>query len=195
MARSEIWLIRHGQTEWSRTGQHTGRQDLPLTAQGEAEARAAAGILAGRKFELVLCSPLQRAKRTCEIAGYLDQALIEPDIMEWDYGALSGRTVAQVREEMPGWNIWEGPVPGGESLDHIAERARRVLKGLAAIEGDVAIFAHGHFLRIFTTQYLGLPAAAAKHFALSTSAVSILGRDAGSPAIVRWNYRSSSLRA
>lgn len=186
-----MWLIRHGETEWSLTGQHSGRTDLALTAKGEDEAREARDLLAGRVFDQVLCSPLRRARRTCEIAGYLDVADIEPDCQEWDYGDLTGYTQDQVREKYPEWTIWSGPVPGGESLDAIASRAKRVVNRIRAIGGTNAIFAHGHFLRVFTTQWLGLPAVSGGHFALETAGISILGEDAGIPAIRAWNLRKS----
>lgn len=190
MKRRHIWLVRHGETEWARVGRHTGRTDLPLTAQGREEARAVAGILGGRQFDLVLVSPLRRAVETCEIAGYAGVALVEPDCMEWDYGELNGKTRAEVRAWLgQDWNIWTGPAPGGERPEDVAERARRVLRGLDGVDGDVAIFAHGHFLRIFTATYLGMEARAARHWALGTGRVSVLGRENGYPAIVRWNAR------
>lgn len=182
-----VWLIRHGETEWSVTGQHSGRTDLPITSVGEYEARQVGRILNGRKFDLVLCSPLRRAARTCQIAGYDLVALIEPDVQEWDYGACTGMTERQLREKFPGWTIWNGPVPQGESIDDIAARARRCAARVAEVGGDVAIFSHGHFLRVFVTQWLGLPPQAGKHFALDTGSVCILGRDAGIPAIRKWN--------
>jgi broad specificity phosphatase PhoE len=186
MTNSELWLVRHGETAWSLTGQHTGRTDLALTEKGRHEARAVAGRLAGIHFEEVIVSPLRRARETCEIAGFSAQARIEPNAMEWDYGELNGLTRAQVKEiHGPDWTIWQGPVPGGETLVEVAARARRVLE--SARKGRTAIFAHGHFLRILTAVYLGLPPAAAKHFALATAKVSVLGEDYGHPAIVRWN--------
>ena len=192
MGNPEIWLIRHGETEWSRTGQHTGRTDLPLTARGFEEAEAAAAMLSGRSFAMVLTSPLRRARETCEIAGYAARAVVEPLCMEWDYGDLNGLTRAQIKETYgPDWNIWDGPVPNGETLEEVAARARRVLDRLPD-SGDTVIFAHGHFLRILTATYLGLPPAIARHFALRTADVSVLGRDYDSPAIVRWNIGSDS---
>ena len=153
----EIWLIRHGETEWSRTGQHTGRTDLPLTDKGEEEARATALRLHGESFDLVLCSPLVRARRTCEIAGDLAQAVLDPNCMEWDYGDLNGITREDYSRTHPGWNIWDGPLPNGETLDQVAARATQVLSRAGEAPGRVAIFSHGHFLRIFTATYLGLP--------------------------------------
>lgn len=188
MTNSELWLVRHGETEWSRTGQHTGRTDLPLTEKGREEARLAARALNGTAFDTVVVSPLRRARETCEIAGFDAQARVEPDAMEWDYGELNGLTRAEIKAvHGEGWSIWRGPVPGGESLEEVAERARHVLAGLT--EGRTAIFAHGHFLRILTAVYLGLPPEAARHFALATARISILGEDYGHPAILRWNAR------
>jgi probable phosphoglycerate mutase len=169
----EIWLIRHGETAWTLSGQHTGRTDVPLTPRGEEEARAVGARLQGQSFSLVLCSPLQRARRTCEIAGFLPQAILDPECMEWDYGDLNGRTREELRAEQPGWNIWNYPAPHGESLEDVAARA--------------AIFAHGHFLRILTATYLELPPAAARHFALATGRLSVLGVDNGYAAILGWN--------
>jgi len=183
----EIWLIRHGETAWSLSGQHTGRTDVPLTPRGEEEARAVGARLQGQEFSLVLCSPLQRARRTCEIAGFLPQAILDPECMEWDYGDLNGHTRAELRAAQPGWNIWNYPVPHGESLEDVAARAARVLVRIAATPGRAAIFAHGHFLRILTAGYLELPPAAARHFALATGRVSVLGVDNGYTAILRWN--------
>ena len=180
-------MIRHGETAWSRTGQHTGRSDLPLTQSGEEEAQKLADKLQGERFELVLCSPLARARRTCEIAGFLPQAILDPECMEWDYGDLNGRTREELRAEQPGWNIWNYPVPHGESLEDVAARATRVLVRIAATPGRAAIFAHGHFLRILTATYLELPPAAARHFALATGRLSVLGADNGYAAILRWN--------
>lgn len=188
MKRRQIWLVRHGETEWARLGRHTGRTDLPLTALGREQARTVGEILGGRRFDLVLASPLRRAIETCEIAGYAGVALVEPDCMEWDYGDLNGKTRPEVRAWLGAdWNIWKGPVPGGETPEDVAERARRVLRGLDAVDGDVAIFAHGHFLRIFTAAYLGLDARAARHWAMGTGRISVLGRENGYPAIIRWN--------
>jgi broad specificity phosphatase PhoE len=186
-AQDEIWLIRHGETEWSITGQFSGRHDLPLTARGEEEAAGVAGNFRGHQFDLILCSPLRRAVRTCEIAGYLPAASLDADIQEWDYGDCTGMTEEQVRAICPGWTLWSGPVPNGEAIETIAARATRVVNRTRKMGGRVAIFSHGHFLRIFVTQWLGLPPQAGKHFALETGSVCILGGDAGIPAIRKWN--------
>ncbi len=186
----EIWLIRHGETAWSITGQHSGRHDLPLTARGEEEARITSSALAGRRFDQVLCSPLQRARRTCEIAGYLPDASIDPEIQEWDYGDCTGFTRAQLAERYGAWSIWDGRVPNGESIEDIAARALGVSARLQLRGGSVALFAHGHFLRVFATQFLGLPPQAGRHLALHTSAVSVLGYDDGYPAVLQWNRKA-----
>ena len=153
----EIWLIRHGETEWSLSGQHTGRTDIPLTAVGERQAAEIGRYLAGRRFVLVLTSPLQRAQETCRLAGYGGAAQVEPDLREWDYGAYEGRTSAQIQESVPGWTIWTSPVPQGETIQQVAARAGRVIERAAKAGGDVALFAHGHLLRVLTACWLGLP--------------------------------------
>ena len=185
----EVLLIRHGETEWSISGQHSGRTDLPLTAGGEDEAREVARLLTGQSFDLVLCSPLQRARRTCELAGFLSAAEIDPDLQEWDYGDCTSFTQPQLCERYPDWNVWSGPLPNGEDAAAVAARARRVISRLRQTRQRIAIFAHGHFLRVFTTQWLGMPPEFGRHFALDTSAYCILGDDAGFPAIRAWNAK------
>jgi broad specificity phosphatase PhoE len=187
-----VWLIRHGETEWSLSGQHSGRVDLPLTPRGEEEARALTGMLAGLRFDRVLCSPLARARRTCEIAGFLAAAEIDPEVQEWDYGDCTGFTQQELQARFPGWNIWSGPVPNGESIEEIAARARRVAARVRGEPGRVAVFAHGHFLRIFSTQWVGLAPTAARHLALETAAICVLGADGGFPAIRAWNVKSAN---
>ena len=189
--QNEFWLVRHGETEWALTGQHSGRYDIPLTPSGEREAEALRGILKPENFETVLCSPLRRARRTCEIAGFANVAVIEPDIMEWDYGDCTSFTQDQMREKFPGWNIWDGPVPNGESIDQIAARAMRVIDRYGENRGRILLFAHGHFLRVFATQFLKLPPQAGMHLALDPCAVCVLGQDAGFPAICQWNRAST----
>lgn len=185
--QKQFWLVRHGETEWAKTGQHSGRYDLALTAKGEHEAQALRTALNPADFSVVICSPLQRARKTCEIAGFSSIAQIEPDIQEWDYGDCTSFTQDQLRQKFTGWNIWAGPVPNGESINDIATRARRVIERYKDTEGRVLIFAHGHFLRIFAAQYLGLPPQSGMQFAMDPCAVSILGHDAGFPAIRQWN--------
>jgi probable phosphoglycerate mutase len=183
----EIWLIRHGETEWSLSGQHTGRTDLPLTAAGERQAAAIGRYLAGRPFALVLTSPLQRAHETCKLAGYGGVAQIEPDLCEWDYGAYEGRTSVQIQESVPGWTIWTSPVPQGETIQQVAVRTSRVIERAVKAGGHVALFAHGHLLRILTACWLGLPADAGRFFALGTASVSVLGYERETRVIARWN--------
>jgi probable phosphoglycerate mutase len=183
----EIWLIRHGETEWSLSGQHTGRTDLPLTAAGERHAADIGRYLAGRSFALVLTSPLQRARETCKLAGYGDVAQLEPDLQEWDYGAYEGRTSAQIQESVPDWTIWTSPVPQGETIQQVAVRATRVIERASKAGGDVALFAHGHLLRILTACWLGLPPDDGKLFALGTASISVLGYERETRVIARWN--------
>ena len=183
----EFWLVRHGETEWAITGQHSGRYDIALTPRGEREAESLREVLKPADFDAVLCSPLQRARKTCEIAGFAAIARIEPDIMEWDYGDCTSFTQAQMRQKFANWNIWDGPVPNGESIDQIAARASRVIEKYRNTNGRILLFSHGHFLRVFAARYLNLPPQAGMHFALDPCAVSVLGHDAGFPAIRQWN--------
>jgi len=184
---NRLWLMRHGETEWSRSGAHTGRTDIPLTVVGEARATAIGRYLNGRKFALVLTSPLQRARETCRLAGYGDVAQLEPDLMEWSYGAYEGRTSAEIRQEIPGWNIWINGVSGGETVEQVGARARRVIERASATEGDVALFAHGHVLRILTACWLGLEPAGGRLFAFDTACLSVLGYEREIRVIERWN--------
>lgn len=184
---SKLWLIRHGETEWSRTGQHTGRTDIPLTSAGQAKASAIGRFLDGKAFSLVLTSPLQRARETCRLAGYGDIAQVEPDLMEWAYGAYEGRTSAEIRREVPGWNIWTHGVVGGETVEQVGERAGRVIERACSAGGDVALFAHGHVLRILTACWLGLAPAAGRLFALDTACLSVLGYEREIRVIQQWN--------
>ncbi|HLN00033.1 MAG TPA: histidine phosphatase family protein [Bryobacteraceae bacterium] len=184
---NKLWLIRHGETEWSRSGAHTGRTDLPLTPAGEAKATAIGRYLRGMKFALVLTSPLQRARETCRLAGYGDIAQLEPDLMEWSYGAYEGRTSAEIRQEIPGWNIWINGVASGETVEQVGARARRVIERASTAEGDAALFAHGHVLRILTACWLGLEPAAGRLFAFETACLSVLGYEREIRVIERWN--------
>ncbi len=184
-----IWLVRHGETEWSRSGAHTGRTDLPLTARGEQRAMQLGRVLKGRRFSLVLTSPLQRARDTCRIAGYGDAAQIDPDLCEWDYGAYEGRSTADIRKERPNWSLWESGVPGGETIDQVAARARRVIDRALHANSDVALFAHGHISRILAACWLALPPQAGRLFALDTASLGILGYEHESRVILHWNQR------
>ena len=178
---SQIWLVRHGETEWSRTLQHTGRTDIPLTPAGEAMAVELKPRL-DRPWAAVLASPLQRAWRTAELAGLSPQA--EPDLMEWDYGPAEGKTTHQMSASQP-WRVWDD-VPLGETVDDVAVRVRRVLTRLP-VEGDSCLVAHGHVLRILTAVYLGLDPRAAKHFVLEPAGIAILGHEHEWPAVWGWN--------
>jgi broad specificity phosphatase PhoE len=185
--RTELWLIRHGETEWSAAKRHTGRTDIPLTAMGERQGSALGRHLAGRKFALVLCSPLQRARETCRLAGYADVAAFSDDLMEWDYGAYEGRKTSEIRNEAPGWSIWTGGVPGGETVEQVGDRAERVIKRALSVRGEVALFAHGHILRVLTARWLGLPPDAGRLFALDTASLSVLGYERETRVITLWN--------
>lgn len=183
----ELWLVRHGETEWTLSGAHTGRTDLPLTANGEKQAAALGRLLAGRPFAVVLTSPMQRARETCRIAGYDAAARIDPNLTEWDYGAYEGRTTNQIREQVPDWSIWTGGVPGGETIEQVAVRARAVIAHALESGGDAALFAHGHILRILAACWLGLPPITGQFLALSTATLSILGYERDTRVIARWN--------
>lgn len=187
MTKQELWLVRHGETEWSRTGQHTGQADIALTEAGEAQARLLPAAFEGLTFSRVLMSPLRRARQTCELAGFGEVAVTVPDLREWNYGQYEGLTTAQIRQERPGWSIWrEGP-EGGETVGEVGLRTQGVLESLAEVEGKVLLFAHGHVLRILTATWLGLPPDAGRLFALSTGSVSVLGYEHGTRVIRSWN--------
>jgi probable phosphoglycerate mutase len=185
----QLWLVRHGETAWSRSGQHTGRTDVALSATGERQAAFLGRRLTGRKFSLVLTSPLQRARETCRLAGLGGSAQEEPDLLEWDYGAYEGRTTAQMRVEVPGWTIWGGEVRGGESADQVGVRGDRVIARCAQVDGDVALFAHGHVLRILAARWLGLAASAGRLLAFDTASTSILGFEHEQRVLRCWNER------
>lgn len=185
--RQELWLIRHGETEWSAAKRHTGRTDIALTPAGERQAAALGQSLAGRRFGLVLCSPLRRASETCRLAGYGQPAEVTDDLLEWDYGVYEGRTTQEIRLEQPGWSIWRTSVPKGESIEQVEHRAQRVIQLALAVEGDVVLFAHAHILRILTACWLGLPPDAGRLFALRTTSISVLGFEHETRVISRWN--------
>jgi probable phosphoglycerate mutase len=184
----QIYLIRHGETAWSRTGQHTGRTDLALTAHGEQQARQLALV-----FTHVLVSPLQRARRTCELAGLLPQAQLEPRLHEWDYGDYEGLTGAQIRAKHPDWDVFRDGCPGGESPAQVTARVGQLLELLRALPGRVALFSHGHLLRALAVRWIELPILAGLHFGLNAASLSRLGYEhdsLGEPAIELWNYTS-----
>ena len=182
-----LWLIRHGETEWSASGRHTGRSDIPLTAEGQHQAVTLGRHLGGRRFAQVLTSPLSRAAETCRLAGYGDVARSTDDLREWDYGIYEGRTTADIRKEIPGWSVWTGEIREGESAEQVGARARRVIAQAQAAPGDVALFAHAHVLRILTACYLGLSPRDGRRFALGTASISILGYERETPALITWN--------
>jgi probable phosphoglycerate mutase len=186
-ALHELWLVRHGETEWTRSRRHTGRTDIGLTREGDRQARALGQLLAGREFTLVLTSPLRRARETCRIAGYGDVARETPDLAEWDYGEHEGLTREEIRQRAPGWTIWSGPVPGGESASDVAARADRVIDVALRAGGDVAVFGHGHQLRVLATRWVGLPITAGALLTLDTAALSVLGHEDGVRVLRRWN--------
>jgi broad specificity phosphatase PhoE len=180
-------LIRHGETAWSLSGQHTGSTDIPLTENGRELARQLASLLARTTFALVLTSPLGRARETCELAGLAKIAEVNPDLTEWNYGEYEGLTPKQIHDRAPGWMIFRDGCPGGESPEQVGARVDRIIARARAVGGDVALFAHGHVFRVFAARWLGLPASAGSHFLLDTATVSVLSHYRGIPAIRRWN--------
>jgi broad specificity phosphatase PhoE len=187
--RPEVVLVRHGQTEWSAAGRHTGRTDVPLTDEGRRQAEALRACLSEWAFTMVLTSPLQRAAETCRLTGLGDVARPHDDLREWDYGDYEGRTTAEIRSTRPGWNLWVDGVPNGESIDQVGARADRVIAEARATDGDVALFAHGHVLRVIAARWLELPADLGCRFVLETATLSALGYERETPAMLRWNVR------
>ncbi|GII83879.1 phosphatase [Sphaerisporangium siamense] len=191
----ELILLRHGETEWSRDGRHTGRTDIPLTPRGEEQARALASAVDGGALTLVLVSPAGRARRTAELAGLTGSAPydVEPALWEWDYGGYEGVSTPDVRKERPGWYLWrDGVVPGdaahpGETLEQVAARADAVIARVLRVEGKVALVSHGHFLRVLTARWLGLSPGLGRHFKLDTGTVSVLGFEREERAVTLWN--------
>jgi broad specificity phosphatase PhoE len=187
MPIQEVYLIRHGETEWSLNGRHTGITDIPLTENGRNLAKRLAPVLATERFALVLTSPLERARKTCELAGLGAHAEIDRDLMEWNYGEYEGLTPKQIDAQTPGWMLFTDGCPGGESPAQVSARADRLVARVRSVEGDVALFAHGHIFRVFAARWLGLPAMAGCHFLLDTATLSILSYYRHLPAIRRWN--------
>ncbi|WP_344842247.1 histidine phosphatase family protein [Kribbella ginsengisoli] len=184
--KDRLWLVRHGETEWSKSGRHTSTTDLPLTAEGERIAASLAERLTGHDFDLVLTSPRQRARRTAELAGF-PKAEVDDDLVEWDYGDYEGITTADIRKTVPGWTVWADPVPNGETPAEVSSRLDRVNARIAAVDGDVLVFGHSHALRALTARWLELDVTEGRHFVLNTATISILGWERGSPAIHQWN--------
>lgn len=189
-----VYLARHGETAWTISRQHTGLTDLPLTAQGEAQAARLRDRLEGLTFAAVFTSPLQRAGRTCELAGFGAIAKVEPDLVEWNYGAYEGRTTADIHGERPDWELFRDGCPGGESPGQIGKRADRLLERVRAVGGDVLLFSSGHFLRVFVARWLGLEPGAGRYFVLGTAALSAVGyeHNLAEPVVRLWNETSSS---
>ena len=188
---NELWLIRHGETEWSLSGQHTGRTDIPLTPRGREQAAALGRRLAGRTFAMVRSSPLQRALETCRLAGLGRAVQTDSGLREWDYGDYEGRTTAEIHRARPDWSLWSDGVPGGETIDQVAARADAAIARVAQADGDAALFAHGHLLRILTARWLGLPPADARLFALGTASICTLGYERQTRVITRWNLSAA----
>ncbi len=185
--RNQVWVVRHGETEWSASGRHTGTTDVPLTDGGVAEAQAIAPRLARHAFALVLSSPLQRARDTCRLAGFGDVATYTDDAVEWDYGDYEGRTTAEIREKVPGWSLWHEGVPGGETVAEVGARADLVIARLRAAGGDGLVFSHGHFLRVLAARWVALEPDGGSRFALSPATIGVLGWEREAPVVERWN--------
>jgi probable phosphoglycerate mutase len=182
----EVWLVRHGETAWSRDHRHTSTTDLPLTEVGVQVAQRLAERLAGVGFDLVLTSPRQRARRTAELAGFA-AAEVDDDLVEWDYGDYEGITTAEIRETVPGWTVWTHPSPGGETAAQVTGRLDRVVARVRRVEGRTLLFGHGHALRAFTARWLDQPVDEGRFFVLDTATISVLGYERDTPALLRWN--------
>jgi probable phosphoglycerate mutase len=182
-------LVRHGETEWARDGRHTGRTDIALTELGRMQATVLGDRLRGREFVRVFSSPLARALDTCRLAGLGEQAQISDDLLEWDYGAYEGLRTTEIRRTHPDWTVWTDQIPDGESVEQVGARADRALARLSEVPGEVVLFSHGHFLRVLTARWLGLPAEGGRLFALAPATISILGYEREQPVIIRWNDR------
>ena len=187
MRAPQVVLVRHGETEWSLQGKHTGHSEIPLTAAGRRQGEHVGRRLAKRRFELVLTSPLDRAAETCRLAGLGGDAQVRRDLVEWDYGRFEGLTTAEIRTEDPGWDLWRDGCPEGETAADVARRADRVISELQPLEGDAAVFAHGHLLRVLAARWLGMAPEAGGGLVLCTATISILGHEHDRPAIWLWN--------
>ena len=186
MPVNELWVVRHGETEWSRDGKHTSRTEVELTPEGEESARGLVDRLSHVEFDLVLTSPRSRARRTAELAGFAD-AHVEDDLVEWDYGDYEGVTTHEIRETVPGWTVWTHPSPGGESAEQVSHRLDRVVAKVRANGGRVLAFSHGHALRGLAARWLAQPVEEGRLFLLGTGTVSVLGYERESPVVARWN--------
>jgi broad specificity phosphatase PhoE len=193
-AGTELWLIRHGETEWSLSGAHTSRTDIPLTDHGRKRAEELRDYLKGTQFNAVFVSPMQRARETCAIAGFGDVAVVDEGLREWDYGIYEGKTTAQIRKEVPGWSVWKDEIVGGETAEHVGERADSLIaRALGAAggardgRGKVALFAHAHILRILAARWIGLAADGGRLLALGTGSASVLGWERETRVVESWN--------
>ncbi len=186
-AQNQVWLVRHGETEWSKLGKHTGRTDIPLLGEGREMAARLEAVLARQAFARVLSSPLSRARMTCELAGLGARAELRPELLEWDYGVYEGKTSAEIREDRPDWSLWRDGGPGGEAPGDIARRVDALLTELRGADGDVILFAHGHVLRVLVARWLGLGPEAGRFFMLGTATISKLTCDRGAPVVLLWN--------
>ena len=182
-----VFAIRHGETAWSLSGQHTGTTDIPLTDNGCRLAKRMRSVLAANVFALVLCSPMHRARETCELAGLGDKAVIDPDLVEWNYGVYEGLTLKQIQEMAPGWLIFRDGCLGGEAPEHVGARVDRVIARCRSVDGDSALFAHGRVLRVFAARWIGLPPGGGQHFLLNTGTLCVLGYYSEIPAVRIWN--------
>jgi broad specificity phosphatase PhoE len=188
--QTELWLIRHGETEWSLSGKHTSRTDISLTEHGRRRAEELRDYLKGKKFEAVFVSPMQRARETCAIAGFGDVAVVDEGLREWDYGVYEGKTTAEIRKEVPEWSVWKDEIVGGETVQHVGERADGVIARALSVGGSggaVALFAHAHILRILAARWIGLEADGGRLLALGTGSVSVLGWERETRVIEAWN--------
>jgi broad specificity phosphatase PhoE len=187
---TELWLVRHGETAWSASGQHTSRTDIPLTEAGRLRAEKLRDYLKGTTFDAVFVSPMQRARETCAIAGFGDVAKVNDGLKEWDYGVYEGKTTKEIQAQIPGWSVWKDEIVGGETVGHVGERADKVIaQALAAAPdgGKVALFAHAHILRILAARWIGLEATGGALFALGTGSVSVMGWERETRVIASWN--------
>ena len=187
MMHGEVVIVRHGATEWSESGRHTGRTDVALTDEGRHQALALGRRLHTRRFALVLTSPMQRAYDTCRLAGMAEAAEVDENLREWDYGEYEGRTTAEIREQRPGWTVFAHGVPRGETVHQVGMRADAVIQRCVASAGTVALFSHGHFLRVLAARWLGLPPDHGRLFVLGVATVSVLGHDLETRAVLYWN--------
>lgn len=191
-AGTELWLVRHGETEWSLSGAHTSRTDIPLTEHGRQRARELGEFLRGTRFDAVFTSPMQRARETCALAGFGDQAQVEDGLKEWDYGIFEGKTTKEIRAERPGWSVWKDEITGGETVEQVGDRADAVIARALGVPSEaaapkVALFAHAHILRILAARWIGLAADGGQLLALGTGSVSVLGWERETRVIEHWN--------